>query len=426
MLLALGLAACENTDDIEKDIDNLQDQIENLEQEADKLSDELEAIRALTKDGMTITELRLDSSTGIYTITLSDGTVLKVKQKLEGSSADSDYFLEVSADDEMLNLTLVDGTEVKVPIVKNFFCYFDKALTEVQQVSPGATAKFNLHLKGAQQTLITAPAGWKATLAAPSNDVAVLTVVAPTTVTRASADNSRDLSVLAISGVYAQIAKLQVEIGEGGTVEPEPEPDPETPTGVVAEITAATLIEAINTYHDTRPIESSVNAWFHRDDLTTATSVVGVDQADLSIKISVAGTKGSWNKSSVVYHSITILERAKYKLSFHVKSNLADGSVGIGIRTADDKRGFRMIEQDGTSLNCSVTTPKAPLEGVIYEKYFDFSYASTAMVSGADKYLEGESPTTDVDVKGINLYFYNNKANSTLYIKDVKLEKVIE
>ena len=67
-----------------------------------------------------------------------------------------------------------------------------------------------------ENVLISAPTGWSAQLTDMVSDKATLIVTAPET-TRALADNSKDVAILATAGYYACIAKIQVET-EGGVV----------------------------------------------------------------------------------------------------------------------------------------------------------------------------------------------------------------
>lgn len=64
--------------------------------------------------------------------------------------------------------------------------------------------------------MITAPEGWSAKFSKEAGKENVLIVTAPASsakmMTRATADNSTDIAILATSGKYAMIAKIQVSI----------------------------------------------------------------------------------------------------------------------------------------------------------------------------------------------------------------------
>lgn len=510
ILFALCLAACDDTDKLEADITSLTDRITALENKVEMLNGNIKALHVLCQDGMIISAVEHDAEKGIYTISLSDGTKLKLVEKTEGfgiaplisigedgnwqvsydngttyapimkgdapvqavgkdgvtpafrvgagdywevsldggttyaqvkdeggnpvkavydPSASSDQQFESVVDNgSSLEVKLSGGRTVTVPIVPDFFCYFDEAITGEQKINPGETKTFNVHIKGADHTVVTAPMGWKATLAdADARNVAVLTVIAPaaaTTATRAVADNTRDISILAVKGTFATLTKIQVNPIEvsGGEV------TPPTPSGPVTELivplasnTTFTSIakytnSAINTH-----LSGDTDFWFHRQ--TDAITTVSMDAAEVAVKATVTAAKGSWNNSSFGFHCAGTFDRTqKYKLTFQTKSDM-EGSVGVGIRNSDDTRGFRMIKPDGSNWERNVTTPATTADWVEVSIVFDFGHASTVMASVSTTYNEKEEPTTDTDVEGINIYLYNNKANTTLYVKDVKLAR---
>lgn len=507
----LCLAACEDTDKLEADITSLADRITALENKVEMLNGNIKALHILFQDGMVISAVEHDEAKGIYTLTLSDGTVLKLAEKTDGFgttpliSVDDaghwqvsydngktfspvlqgdvpvkavgedgvtpafrigagDYW-EVSLDggatyiqvkDEnglsvkavydpntnpnqqfesvvdkgsSLEITLSGGRTVTVPVVPDFFCYFDETIQGEQKINPGETKTFDVHIKGAEQTIVTAPMGWKATLAdADAQNIAVLTVTAPAAAapaTRATADNTRDISILAVNGAFATLAKIQVnpiEVGGGAVTPPTPSgPVTELNVSLTASTTFTSVVKYIASNADTH-LSGDTDFWFHRQ--TDAVTAVSVDAAEVAVKAVVAGAKGSWNNSSFGFHSTGTFDRTqKYKLTFQAKSDIK-GSVGVGLRNSDDTKGFRMIKPDGeTNWERNVTTPATTVDWAEVSIIFDLGYASTAMTSTAATYNGSEAPTTDADVEGINIYLYNNMANTTLYVKDVKLVK---
>lgn len=353
-----------------------------------------------------------------------------VQAVYDASSSAVNLFKSVVEENGVLKITF-DGSDkvVEVPVVPDFECYF-KGVTGEQKINPGDTKTFEVYIKGADRTLITAPMGWKATLGTPNaQNIAELTVIAPQgkLVTRAEADNTRDISILAFKGTFATLAKIQVNPIEvaGGNA----------PTGAITELdvplAANTSFTSIIKYGASAPathLSGVTDFWFHRQ--TDAITTVSIDAVEVAVKAVVAGTKGSWNNSSFGFHCAATFERTqKYKLTFQAKSDVT-GSVGAGIRTSDDTKGFRLIKSDGTTnWERNVTTPAITTDWGEVSLIFDFGYASTNMTSTANNdkgtgYNDGEAETTDADVQGINIYLYNNQANSTLYIKDVKLVKL--
>lgn len=513
ILLALCFTACQDTDKLEADINSLTDRVAALENKVEMLNGNIEALNLLCQDGMVISNVEHDAEKGIYTLSLSDGTTLKLAERIDGFASvplitindagnwavsydngasfaeimkegapvgaigkdgitpnfrvgAGDYW-EISLDggnsyaqvldengspvkavydptdnpnqqftgvvekDGYLEITLSGGSTVEVPIVPDFFCYFDEAITGEQKIKPGETKTFDVHINGAENTVVTAPMGWTATLAEAdaSTHIAVLTVVAPQgkVSTRAVADNTRDISILAFKGGFATLTKIHVnpiEIEIGGGSEPEP-------SGPITEfsvpLTTTTTFTNIAKYVEldaSTHLSGDTDFWFQRQ--TAAISTVSIDVAEVAVKVVVAADKGTWNNSSLGFHCTGTFDKSKkYKLTLQAKSNV-DGSIGIGIRNADDTRGFRLIKSDGiTNWERNVTTPKTASNWTETSLIFDFGYASTAMSSTATTYNAKEAETTDEDVKGVNIYLYNNQANSTLYIKDVKLEEYV-
>lgn len=508
LLLTLCLVACEDTDKLQADIDSLANRIAALENKVEMLNGNIKALNILCRDGLILSKVEHNATDGIYTITLSDGTTLKLAEKVEGfgttplvsidkegywqvsydnaktfhpilkdgapvkavaqdgvtpafrigtnnyweisvdggqtyttvkdlagnpvvavynpQTAPGQFFESVTKSDDCLEVKLSSGETVRVPIVADFFCYFDAAISGEQKLNPGETKTFKVHIKGVENTVVTTPMGWKATLSPPVNDVADLTVIAPAaaaTPSRAVADNTRDISILAFKGTFATLTKIQVnpiEVGGGAVTPPVAGPVKE----LTVPLTASTAFTLVGKYTSTNQIQSEVDCWFRRDASPWVTTL-SVDAAQVAVKAVVAATKGSWNSSSLGFHSTATFEwKAKYKLTCQVKSDVA-GSVGVCIRTADDLRGFRMVQPDGTTnWERSVTTPTVKTGWEEVSVNFDLGYASTAMSSTAATYNAGETPTTQADVKGINIYLYNNQPSSTLYIKDLKLTKL--
>lgn len=488
LLLTACLTGCSNNDEdaLRADLEALKERIAALEATTSDLNTNIRAIRELTREGMTITEVA--SNDGVYTLTLSDGTTLRLIEKTEhtgtvplvgidpngnwqvsydngasyqpltgpdgqpikargddgqtpafrvntegfwqvsydsganyqpvldeqgnpvkaitDSSSDTAFFTSVTPTDNSLDIVLKDGTQLSIPIAKNFFCYFDARYTGVQRVETGQSATFDVHLKGTDNVLITAPAGWTATLAAadPTTDITTLTVTAPTTTlsTRATADNSKDITLLATAGTFAQIAKIQV-----------------TNKPYVGSITASTIITQLannGALNDDLPTDF----WFSYAKNADHTFAIEQDGSEYVFKV-VSGTDTNyWNYSAFGYHGTATLANGKYKLTFQAKSNDAS-SVGVGIRDGANTIGYRMIKETGESMEKNVLT--YPTDNTQWKEivtYFDFGFASTKMSSTPATYLQGEASVSG-DIVHFNIFLYNGKASKTLYIKNITL-----
>lgn len=290
MLIAgMLVSSCKDINDLESDISDLKERVLKLELWVKYLNENIESVRKLCEEGITIS--KVEHGDGTYTLTLSDGCKLSLVETLStvvplvgisdagnwevsydngatfreievngqpvpatgqdgitpkfrisstgywevsydggvnyetvkdengnpvqagGESTDSEFFTSIVSKEDALVVTLKSGQELNIPIVRDFYCYFDASLSGVQAVIAGAMAEFDLYVKGAEDlTIVSAPEGWKVEIGEPDAEYcAKVRVTAPSSKTRATADNSRDIAILAIKGVFSQLAKIQVE-----------------------------------------------------------------------------------------------------------------------------------------------------------------------------------------------------------------------
>lgn len=304
MLLALCLISCNNTDDLQDDVDALKIRVTALESQIRDINRNIESVSELVQNGIFIT--RIEEQADAYALTLNNGKTLSlymkndknllcpligidkdgywtvcydteagfkqllvdgepVKAKGEdgktpeftvdadgfwkirygkeeefrfvykegttekvsatggGSAATDSFFEKVEVADNELVLTLKgneSNTVIRIPIVNEFELSFAGEVgNTVQEFAAGETRMFEMTVRGVESTMISAPEGWTAVL----ND-AKLTVTAPATnkaATRATADNSSEIAILATHGKYAMIAKIQVKVN---ATEPMPTP----------------------------------------------------------------------------------------------------------------------------------------------------------------------------------------------------------
>lgn len=80
-LLAFGFSSC-NTDDLEKDIDNLANRVADFEAQVLKLNDEMNIIRVLMDGNKTITKFTVEGDK--YVLTLSNGETITLTQGNDG------------------------------------------------------------------------------------------------------------------------------------------------------------------------------------------------------------------------------------------------------------------------------------------------------------------------------------------------------
>lgn len=523
ILFALFLTGCEDTDQLEADINSLKERVAALESKVEMLNGNITALNILCRDGMIISNVEQDAEKGIYTLTLSDGTKLKlaertdsfasvplvniseegywqvsydngqtytailqgdtpmnavgkdgytpkfqinaaenwevstnggsnyaevkdangnaVKAVYDASSSSVNLFKSVTEDNGVLKITF-DGSNkvVEVPIVSDFECYFVDVTGE-QTVNPGETKTYEVYIKGADKTIITTPMGWKATLGTPNaQNIAELTVIAPNgkVVTRAVADNTRDISILAFKGTFATLAKMQVnpiEIETGGGDEP-------TPTPIVNLITIPISTETnIITLFNTDPYKETSQTgdfWFYRSNKTSEAEISNNGSLTLvdemiegkpvkAVKIECK-IANSFFKLALGYFKkeancdIT----KKYKLSFKMKGALGTKLLTT-VRNADNTYSFGVYNEKGdptTTVKTSATTKNNEWEPAT--AVFDFSKKApkVASIPGSnnDNNLE---PSIIADAATIDIRLYPQAANTTFYITDVNFEEYV-
>lgn len=142
----------------------------------------------------------------------------KVKADTAAGTQDA-FFADVKVEGDKLVLTLLDGgTSYEIPIYAGFKCMISGA-SSVVDFDYNATKTFDVDMDGVETTIVTAPEGWEADLAAKTGGgtpAYTLTVAAPASdaaKTRAAADSRTDVSILAVaSNGLSTIAKLRVKL----------------------------------------------------------------------------------------------------------------------------------------------------------------------------------------------------------------------
>ncbi len=212
-------------------------------------------VRAIAQDGETgntgengkTPQFRVDGE-NYWQVSYDGGSnwvyVLNGDQKVKADTAagaTDPFFADVKVEGDKLVLTLLEGsTPYEIPIYAGFKCIISGA-ESVVKFDYNATKTFDVDMEGVEHTIVTAPAGWTAALAAKNPAPAAgtpaytLTVTAPAPEsTRAEADSRTDVSILAVSSNgLSTIAKLLVNTT--GTVLHQP-----SVTSVTVDATAAT------------------------------------------------------------------------------------------------------------------------------------------------------------------------------------------
>ena len=134
----------------------------------------------------------------------------------------SDTFFESAGIDEsgdFFVIQLKGQTEtISIPIVKDLLCEIIEPTEGMNkgywEIGTGETATTTVKVKG-DNIIVTAPAGWIATVSEPNAETneATLSITAPASVakTRATADNSSDVTLQVNKGANWAVAKIQVK-----------------------------------------------------------------------------------------------------------------------------------------------------------------------------------------------------------------------
>lgn len=192
----------------------------------------VQAVGTPGNDGMT-PKFRLTDDGSYWQVSYDNGTswqdVLdesgnKVSAVNNGSSGGSstDTFFESAGIDEsgdFFVIQLKGQTEsISIPIVKDLLCEIIEPAEGMNkgywEIGSGATATTTVKVKG-DNIIVTAPAGWVATISEPDTETneATLSITAPasTIKTRATADNSSDVTLQVNKGANWAVAKIQVK-----------------------------------------------------------------------------------------------------------------------------------------------------------------------------------------------------------------------
>lgn len=539
MLFALCFIACEDTDKLEADINSLNDRVVALENKVEMLNGNIKALNILCQDGMIISKVEHDAENGVYTLSLSDGTTLKLAERVDGFASvplvtinengnwavsydDGASFVEIKKGDapvyaigkdgitpefrvgtedfweisldggnnyvrvldengnpvkavydpvtnpnqqftgvvqktDCLEITLSSDNTVKVPIVPDFFCYFDRAITGEQNINPGGTKTFNVHINGAESTVTTAPMGWKATLAEADaiTHVAVLTVIAPKgkPATRAIADNTRDISILAMKGGLATLTKIQVnpiEVETGGGDEPTPI------SKLITPLSASTTVVNLWGEDPYKEVSGLEDFWFHKSnkkdeatakkdgivslvDETIGSTQVKALQLEYfqayDVKDASKPVNNSYYISTMGYYkkAANLSNQKQYTLSFKVKK------ISGGEDASKNKILVAMVFPDPNNNGKYAAFPVFNSQGesttALYSKLFDevgvwsekdvtvtFDLRYRANV-GSISTNNPKGNTVPENTQDIDIRFYTQQANTTFCIADVKLQE---
>ena len=212
------------------DLSGIEDRLDTLESEVDANTTQ---ISSLVSNQETLAELKaligtifinkVEETDEVITLTLSNGQILTIKKEADGSTAGIEGIV---AKNGKLEITISETEIVEVPIVSGFVFAITKngkAISGVQKIEKGCSIEFSVEQKGvASAAVVACPAEFKVVLTDTRLTVNSLeeATAGGTLKTRATADSSTDIAILAVSdNGLSVLFKLQLEVvapGEGG------------------------------------------------------------------------------------------------------------------------------------------------------------------------------------------------------------------
>lgn len=175
----------------------------------------------LTDDG-SYWQVSYDNGTSWQDVLDESGNKVSAVNNGSSGGSNTDTFFESAGIDEsgdFFVIQLKGQTEsISIPIVKDLLCEIIEPAEGMNkgywEIGTGATATTTVKVKG-DNIIVTAPAGWVATISEPDTETneATLSITAPasTIKTRATADNSNDVTLQVNKGANWAVAKIQVK-----------------------------------------------------------------------------------------------------------------------------------------------------------------------------------------------------------------------
>lgn len=175
----------------------------------------------LTDDG-SYWQVSYDNGTSWQDVLDESGNKVSAVNNGSSGGGSSDTFFESAGIDESGDFFVIQlkgqNESISIPIVKDLLCEIIEPAEGMNkgywEIGTGATATTTVKVKG-DNIIVTAPAGWVATISEPDTETneATLSITAPasTIKTRATADNSNDVTLQVNKGANWAVAKIQVK-----------------------------------------------------------------------------------------------------------------------------------------------------------------------------------------------------------------------
>ena len=175
----------------------------------------------LTDDG-SYWQVSYDNETSWQDVLDESGNKVSAVNNGSSGGGSSDTFFESAGIDESGDFFVIQlkgqNESISIPIVKDLLCEIIEPAEGMNkgywEIGTGATATTTVKVKG-DNIIVTTPAGWVATVSEPDTETneATLSITAPasTIKTRATADNSSDVTLQVNKGANWAVAKIQVK-----------------------------------------------------------------------------------------------------------------------------------------------------------------------------------------------------------------------
>lgn len=175
----------------------------------------------LTDDG-SYWQVSYDNGTSWQDVLDESGNKVSAVNNGSSGGGSSDTFFESAGIDESGDFFVIQlkgqNESISIPIVKDLLCEIIEPAEGMNkgywEIGTGATATTTVKVKG-DNIIVTTPAGWVATVSEPDTETneATLSITAPasTIKTRATADNSSDVTLQVNKGANWAVAKIQVK-----------------------------------------------------------------------------------------------------------------------------------------------------------------------------------------------------------------------
>lgn len=177
----------------------------------------------LTDDG-SYWQVSYDNGTSWQDVLDESGNKVSAVNNGSSGGGSSDTFFESAGIDESGDFFVIQlkgqNESISIPIVKDLLCEIIEPAEGMNkgywEIGAGEIVSTTVKVKG-DNVIVTAPAGWLATISeANENNEATLTITAPTKATalntRATADNSSDVTVQVNKGANWAVDKIQVKL----------------------------------------------------------------------------------------------------------------------------------------------------------------------------------------------------------------------